>query len=80
MATEEEIIHIGIVLRGQGRFREAIDHLEQNFSSIGEDLQLNALLEMFKSAREAGNAELARHYAAKVAAIEPDVPSIQGFV
>lgn len=76
----EHPIHESAALRGQRKFQEAIDLIERSLPTLDPDLHEIAYLEAFKAAKEAGNMELARSYAAKVAALDPDVPSIQGWV
>ncbi|MGF6903757.1 hypothetical protein [Paraburkholderia sp. GAS348] len=66
-----EIIQESAALRGQGKFQEAMDLIEANLPDIDADIRLNAQLEAFRAAVEAGNVEAAREYATTIAAEEP---------
>ena len=71
-----EIIQASAALRGQGKYQEAIDLIEANLPDFDGDIRLNAQFEAFRAAVGAGDAEAAREYATKIAAEEPDRPSI----
>ncbi|RWA45700.1 hypothetical protein AU476_31340 [Cupriavidus sp. UYMSc13B] len=73
-------IHQSAALRGQRRFQEAIDLIERSLPTLDPDLHEIAYLEAFKAAKEAGDADLTRAYARKVAALDPGVPSIQDWL
>src|SRR5438067_9219916 len=74
--TENEIIQESAALRGQGKYQEAIDLIEANLPNIEGDVRLNAQLEAFRAAVEAGNAQTAHEYATTIAAEESGRPSI----
>jgi hypothetical protein len=74
--TENELIQESAALRGQGKYQEAIDLIEANLPNIEGDIRLNAQLEAFRAAVEAGNAETAHEYATTIAAEESERPSI----
>lgn len=76
----ENIIQQSAVLRGQGKFDEAIDLIETNINSMEPDIKLNAYLEAFKAAKEKGDTSQAKKYALLVAKEDPDVPSIQSYL
>jgi tetratricopeptide (TPR) repeat protein len=74
-----EVILKAAELRANGRYQEAIDHIEKNIESVDPDIRLNAHLEAFRAAVASGQNEKAREHAAKIAVEDPDVPSIQGW-
>ncbi|MCP2090093.1 UNVERIFIED_ORG: hypothetical protein J2Y81_006180 [Paraburkholderia sediminicola] len=78
--TENELIQESAALRGQGKYREAIDLIEVNLPNIEGDIRLNAQFEAFRAAVEAGDAETAHEYATTIAAEEPARPSIRTVV
>lgn len=67
-----EIIQESVALRGQGKYREAIDLIAANLPDIEGDIRLNAQFEAFRAAVEAGDAETAHEYATAIAAEEPN--------
>lgn len=73
----ENIIKQSAALRGQGKFDEAIEIIEENIAVIDDDIMINALLEAFRAAEEKGDLELTRKYALLIAQVDPDVPSVQ---
>ncbi|MFL9911365.1 hypothetical protein [Paraburkholderia sp. RL17-337-BIB-A] len=75
--TANELIQEASALRGQGKYREAIDLIEVNLPNIEGDVRLNAQLEVFRAAVEAGDVKTAHEYATAIAAEEPGRPSIQ---
>lgn len=69
--------------RGRREFVEAIRLIESNLEAIeaiDPDLLFNAYREALLAADEAGNTDLARHYASLISEIEPDFPGIQRFL
>ncbi|MFM0235981.1 hypothetical protein [Paraburkholderia sediminicola] len=74
--TGNEIIQESAALRGQGKYQEAINLIEANLPNIEGDVRLNAQLEAFRAAVEAGNAETAHEYATTIAAEESRRSSI----
>ncbi|MEG3906272.1 MULTISPECIES: hypothetical protein [unclassified Microcoleus] len=75
-----DVIKISAALRGEGKFREAIDTVKAQLGTISEDARLNANLEIFYAAKEAGFTDEACEYAKKVLADDPDVPSPKEFL
>lgn len=71
-----EIIQESVALRGQGKYREAIDLIEANLPGIEEEIRLNAQLEAFRAAVEAGDVGMAHEYATTIAAGESGRPSV----
>lgn len=71
------MIHETAALRGQGRFREAIELVEKSLPMLDPDLHFNAYHEAFLAANELGDKDLTRHYARQVQKFEPGLPSIQ---
>lgn len=81
MTTQgEDIIRQSAALRGQYKFDEAIDLIENNIATIDPDIRLNAWLEAFYAAKEKGDIELVKKYAKAVAQEDPEVPSIQDYL
>lgn len=75
-----DIIRRSARLRGQGFLNDAIELIESSIQSIDSMLYMNAWLEAFKAAEALGDDHLTRKYAQLVAAEEPDLPSIQGYI
>lgn len=78
--TSKEAVLKSAELRGKHKFREAIDTIKSNLSVFDPDIILNAYLEMFLAAKEAGFTEEACEYAKKVLQEDPDVPSAKQYV
>jgi hypothetical protein len=76
----ETLIHRSAALRGKGDFKGAIALIEARQDQFEEDCRLNAYLECFYAAREAGMQDKATEYARKVAAIDPEVPTVKAFL
>ena len=75
-----QIIKQAAALRGQGKFDAAISLIEENLNAIDPDLHVNALLEAFYSALETQNTVKVKELAQKIAALEPQLPSIQRYL
>jgi len=67
-------------LRGQRDFAAAIDLIESRVAEFDPDCLLNAYMECFYAAREAGMKDKAREYAKLLAAIDPNIPSVEAFL
>jgi len=80
MLSGENIIRESAVLRGQGKFEDAITLIESNIDSIDADIKLNAWLEAFKAAKEKGDAAQTKKFALLVASEDPEIPSIQEYL
>ena len=79
-SLEQAVLDLA-VLRGQGKFAEAIALIEEalKVASPNDDLRVNANLEGLYAAEEAGLAEAAKRFAAGVAETDPDMPRIQKY-
>ncbi|MGA5726607.1 hypothetical protein ACPCHQ_21985 [Ralstonia thomasii] len=66
--------------RGQGLYAKAIQVIEDALPCIDPDYLVLAYREAFLAARDLGDVDAARSYAKKIAAIEPELPSIKGWV
>jgi tetratricopeptide (TPR) repeat protein len=64
-------------LRGQTKFKEAIDLLERHLPDVHEHLQENALLELIYAALEGNRHDKALTYARRLAEIDPDIPTVR---
>ena len=79
--TGENVIMKSAELRGgKGQFDESIELITSNIDAIDGDIKINAWLEAFRAAVEKGDQDQAKKFAALVAAEDPDVPSIQGYL
>lgn len=76
----EDVIRLAAELRGRRKFKEAIDHVLENFGRLDETIQLIGWRECFLAAEEAGDEESARRFAAEIAKEEPNLPSIQSYI
>lgn len=76
----KQVIRDSAALRGQRKFREAIDLVSGQLSGFDPDLLMNAYHEMFLAAQEAGWTDEALRYACKVLEEQPGLPSAKAFV
>lgn len=74
------LIKESAALRGMRKFAEAIALIESNLPQMEGDCHLNAYLECFYAAREAGKRQTATDYARKIQAIDPNEPTIKAFL
>ena len=71
------LIATSAVLRGQGRFQEAIGSVEAELGNLHPDCRENAYLEIIYAAKEGNLPEFAKRYALLLAAIDPDFPTVK---
>jgi hypothetical protein len=76
----QDIIDEAAALRGQRRFQDAIDHVEANIQSLDPSTRLVGWLQCFYAAREMGDTSQVKIFAQKCAILEPELPSIQGYL
>lgn len=76
----EKIIIQSSVLRGQGRYDEAINIIESNIGIIDDDIKVNAWLEALYAAEEKGAQQQAKEYALLIANKDPNIPSIKKYM
>lgn len=77
--SNNPILHAA-ALRGQDRLQEAIEYIESVVNTIYPDFAVLAYREAFLAARDSGQIDLARKYAAKIAVTDPELPSIKGWL
>lgn len=65
------------VLRGRGRFDEAIALVEPQLGSMEQAAQEVALLQLLYAANEAGYRDKTIHFAQELAKLEPEIPSVK---
>ena len=58
----KDILLHSAALRKQGRFREAIDLIEQNLNRIEDDYLLSAVKEIVRAAEDGGLSEYVKKY------------------
>lgn len=76
----EEHLKASAVLRGQGRFSEALSEIENNRSSFDEITLVPALLQALYAAHEAGDTEKARALATELAKHDPNIPNVKKYL
>ena len=76
-AEFKSLIHNSASLRAQGRFNEAIANLEGSLGYMHDDCLTNVYLEIIYSARECGSGDVAKRYARRLQAIDPQIPSVK---
>jgi len=67
-------------LRGRRDFAAAIALIESKVPEMEPSCFMNAYLECFYAAREAGMKDKATEYAKKLVAIDPDIPTAKAFL
>jgi hypothetical protein len=67
-------------LRGRRNFAGAIALIESKLAELEPDCLVNAYLECFYAAREAGIKNKATEYARTLAAIDPEIPTVKEFL
>lgn len=72
-----ELVGQCAVLRGLGRFDEAITLVEPRLNDMEQAARTVALLQLLYAAHEAGYADKTRHYAEETAKIDPGIPSVK---
>ena len=65
------------ILRGQGRFSDAIALLEPQVANLEADAQEVALLQLIYAASEAGLRQKTIEFARKLAELDPDIPAVK---
>lgn len=74
------LIKQSAALRGGKDFAGAIALIESRLDDLDPDCRLNAYLEAFYAAREAGLQAKATEYAHKLAAIDSQIPTVKAFL
>lgn len=74
------IIKKSAALRGSKDFAGAIALIESHLPDLDADCHLNAYLECFYAAREAGLQEKATEFARKLTAIDSQIPTVKAFL
>ena len=80
LAAFNTLIKQSAELRGRRDFVGAITLIESKQAELDPDCLLNAYLECFYAAREAGMKEKATEYARKLTAIDPDIPTVKAYL
>ncbi|PLA75492.1 hypothetical protein CYQ88_00555 [Hydrogenovibrio sp. SC-1] len=65
------------ILRGQGKFIEAIDLLEPKLNDIDNDGKVVALLQLVYVANDAGLNDKTLEFAKLLAKLDPEIPSVK---
>jgi tetratricopeptide (TPR) repeat protein len=65
------------ILRGQGKFAEAINLLEPKLNDIDDDGKVVALLQLMYVANDAGLDEKALEFATQLAKLDSEIPSVK---
>lgn len=78
--TGDKYVLQSAVLRGQGRFDDAIRIIEENIDRIDPDVRVVAWLNAFKAAHEQGDKKRTKRFARNVAELDPDVPNIRDYL
>jgi len=65
------------VLRGRGRFDQAIALVEPQLSNMEKAAQVDALLQLLYAAHEAGYKDKTLHFAQELAKLDPEIPSVK---
>lgn len=76
----EEHLKACAILRGQGRFSEAVAEIENNRASFDEITLVPALLQALYAAQEAGDSEKARALAMEIAKHDPNIPTVRKYL
>lgn len=76
----DRLIKQSAALRGSKDFAGAVALIESRLADLDPDCLLNAYLECFYTACEAGSHEKATEYAYKLAAIDPQIPTVKAFL
>lgn len=66
--------------RAKKLYKEAVEVVESNLSSLNDETRLPALLNAFYSAKEAGNIDKAKEIASLIYNEDPNIPSIKDFL
>jgi len=78
--SDKVILGQAAVLRGQGKFKEAIDLVESKRDSFEPHLLVLALLQAFYAAVEMKDDAKARVLAHEIAMTDPMMPSIKNYL
>jgi len=76
----EEHLKASAMLRGQGRFAEAVAEIENNIATFDEVTIVPALLQALYAAHEGGNPDKARALAQQLAKYDPNIPSVKKYL
>lgn len=76
----KEIVDNSASLRGQGKYRDAIDVVMKSPDELDEFSRIPALIQAFYAARDAGFTDEARAIAKLISHEEPDFPAIQKYI
>jgi len=74
------VVRQSAALRGNHDFAGAIALIESNLAQMEPDCLVNAYLECFYAAKEAGMQKKASEYAHKLAAIDSQIPTVKAFL
>ncbi len=78
--TGEQLIRKAAAMRGNGHLQDAINEINNNRTAFDDITLVPALLQAFYAAKELDDTAQATTFAKELAALEPDIPSIQDYL
>jgi hypothetical protein len=76
----DRIVHGAAARYGAGDYAGTLRYVRENEHLLNDATRLPALLQAFYAARDAGLTDEARELATRIAAEDPDVPTIRAYL